>query len=77
VYFNKSRLSPTAISRLAEYCSNPAFTPEAVAHSSIAAARVCQWVQALYSYAQKRDKTQPLVNRRNNIEQQMKQVFID
>jgi len=75
VYFDKSRLSPVAASRLAEYCSSPSFTPEAVYHSSVAAAGVCQWVRALHSYVQKHDKLQPLMNRLTAVEQEKKQVL--
>ena len=76
VYFDKSQLSPAAISRLAEYCSSPAFTPEAVSHCSVAAAHVCQWIHALCSYAQKQYKLQPLMDQLSGIEQQQKQVLI-
>jgi len=74
VYFDKSQLSPEAASRLAEYCSSPAFTPEAVSHSSVAAASVCQWVQALHSYTQKRSQLQSFVDQLINVEHERKQV---
>jgi len=77
IYFDKSQLSPAAVSRLAEYCSSPSFTPEAVYHSSMAAAGVCQWVRALHSYAQKHDKLQPLMDWLNGVEQERKQVSTD
>jgi len=76
VYFDKSQLSPVVTSRLAEYCSSPAFTPEAVSQSSVAAVRVCQWVRALYSYAQKHIELQPAVEWLNNVELQRKQVLL-
>lgn len=76
VYFDKSRLSPAAISCLEEYCSSPAFTPEAVSHSSVAAACVCQWVRALHSFVQKHDKLKPLLDRLSLVELQIKQVFM-
>jgi len=76
VYFDKSRLSLAAISHLAEYCSSPAFTPEAVSHSSVAAAHVCQWVRALHLYSQKCDKLRPLIDQLSGVEHEKKQVSI-
>jgi len=76
VYFDKTQLSPAAISRLAEYCNSPAFTPDAVSQSSVAAARVCQWLQALHSYAQKHSELQPVMEWLNSIELQRKQVLL-
>jgi len=76
VYFDKLQLSSAAVSRLAEYCSSPAFTPEAVSHSSVAAAHICQWVQALHSHVEKHAELRLLMDRLNGIEQQRKQVFI-
>jgi len=76
VYFDKSQLSPAVISHLAEYCSSPAFTPEAVSHSSVAAAHVCQWLRALQSYIQKHGEIRPLIDRMNAVEQQRKQVDV-
>ena len=77
VYFDKSQLSAAAASRLAEYCSSPAFTPEAVYHCSVAAAGVCQWLRALHSYTEKHDKFQPLEDRLSAVEHERKQVSID
>ena len=74
VYFDKWQLSPAVIGRLAEYCSSPAFTPEAVSHSSVAAAHVCQWLRALHSYVEKHGELRPLMDRLNAVEQQRKQV---
>jgi len=77
VYFDKSQLSLAAASRLAEYCSSPAFTPEAVYHCSVAAAGICQWVRALHSYVQKHDRIQPVMNQLDVVEHEMKQVLTD
>jgi len=76
VYFDKSQLSPEAAGRLAEYCSSPAFTPEAVSQSSLAAARVCLWVRALYSYTQKCNELQPVMEWLNSVELLRKQVLL-
>jgi len=75
VYIDKSQLSSATVSRLAEYCSSPAFTPEVMCNSSVAAAHMCQWVRALHSYAQKHDTLQPLIDQLKEVEQKRKQVL--
>jgi len=75
VYFDKSQLSPLAAGRLAQYCNSPACSPDIVAQSSIAAARLCQWLHALNSYSQKHSELQPTMESLNNIELQRKQVI--
>merc|ERR1711988_1619247 len=48
--FDKDNISPKSIKRLAKYIQRVDFTPEVVGRVSRAAASMCQWVRAMYTY---------------------------
>jgi Microtubule-binding stalk of dynein motor len=75
VYFDKSQLAPSAAKRLAEYCSDPSFTPDSVRLVSVAAAHVCQWLQALNAYSRRKDNIRPTMQKLLDTESEMKRVI--
>jgi hypothetical protein len=74
VYFDKSRVSPAVADRLAEFCSSPTFTPEAVRYVSEAAAQVCQWLRALNAFSRRQSNIRPTLQKLHDAQSEMKRV---
>eukprot|EP00771_Trimastix_marina_P003253 gnl/Trimastix_PCT/4478.p1 GENE.gnl/Trimastix_PCT/4478~~gnl/Trimastix_PCT/4478.p1 ORF type:complete len:2540 (-),score=952.78 gnl/Trimastix_PCT/4478:132-6824(-) len=50
LHFNFDTMTQAQIDKLAKYIDNPSFTPEVVAHSSVACKTICEWIRAAYRF---------------------------
>ena len=76
--FDKDNISNATVKKIEKFTKDATFTPTQVAKVSLAAGALCQWVHAMYIYAQVSREVEPkrlkLKNAQGSLEKKLEQL---